>query len=65
MRTKSQILTEANKGQPAPGAWDTTASLNERLTIEVLIDIRDILQTRLISIDNTILKCLFPKGGDQ
>ena len=41
MRTKDEILNEARKGHPAPSSWDSTASLNERLTIEALLDIRD------------------------
>jgi len=41
MRTKEQILDQAVRAKPAPGSWDCVASLHERLTIEVLIDIRD------------------------
>ena len=43
MRTKEEILNESLKLKSKTPDWDTTASLHERLTIEVLIDIRDIL----------------------
>jgi len=61
MRTKAQILDDAVRAKPAPGSWDCVASLHERLTIEVLIDLRDVIQQRLISIDNTLLKYIIPK----
>jgi len=50
MRTKDEILSESLSKTNKVPAWDATASLHERLTIEVLLDIRDIL-TRWASKD--------------
>jgi len=43
MRAKQLILEEIHRKANKTTDWDTTASLHERITIEVLIDIRDIL----------------------
>lgn len=45
MRQKQDILEELHRNKAKAPAWDTTASLHERITIEVLIDIRDALIT--------------------
>ena len=50
MRTKEEILKDSNDHLRKAPNWDGTASLHERLTIEVLIDIRDILQYHLLRI---------------
>jgi len=50
MRTKNEILNESFSQTSKVPTWDATASLHERLTIEVLIDIRDILQYHLLRI---------------
>ena len=49
MRDKEQILGESRMHESKTPQWDTEASVNERLTIEVLIDIRDKL-TALINV---------------
>lgn len=41
MRSKEEILADTIKPGPESQKWDTTASTHTRLTIEVLIDIRD------------------------
>lgn len=61
MRTKQEIIADLKKHANKAPDWDTTASLHERITIELLVDIRDVLQTRLISLDNTILRYVIPK----
>ena len=43
MRTKKEILSESKKHELKTPIWDSEASVNERLTIEVLVDIRDFL----------------------
>ena len=48
MRTKHEILGDSLASKPKTPHWDTTASLHERLTIEVLIDIRDKLDMLVI-----------------
>lgn len=45
MRTKEEILNDSLNQQSKLPQWDGTASLHERLTIEVLIDIRDQLNS--------------------
>ena len=61
MRTKDNILKELGKNRQ-PGAYGgIPQDTRDYILIEVLIDIRDILDERLSSIDNTLLKCLFPK----
>jgi len=50
MRTKKEILKDATDVISKVPAWDTTASLHERLTIEVLIDIRDGIELRACQI---------------
>ena len=47
MRDKQAILNDSLKLESEIPKWDSSASMHERLTIEVLIDIRDILQTFL------------------
>lgn len=47
MRTKDEILKESKDRSGGLPQYDITASLHERLQIEVLIDIRDILYDRL------------------
>jgi len=44
MRDKGEILSESLAKTHKVPDWDSTASLHERLIIEVLIDIRDILK---------------------
>jgi len=41
MRDKHEILKESHDQAPKAHDWDSTAILHERLTIEVLCDIRD------------------------
>lgn len=41
MRARQEILAEALDNKAKTPDWDTTASLHERLTLEVLVDIRD------------------------
>lgn len=41
MRTKGEILSESPRPRGDKPGWDSTASIHERLTIEVLIDTRD------------------------
>ena len=43
MRTKDEIIKESKNQAGNVPSFDATASLHERLTIEVLIDIRDAL----------------------
>ena len=43
MRIKDEILKEMLINKEKAPKWDSTASLHERLTLEVLIDIRDTL----------------------
>lgn len=50
MRTKEQILKDSLARTVKVPNWDLTASLHKRLTIEVLIDIRDMLNNRLLEI---------------
>lgn len=55
MRTKKQILDESIKTQARAPHWDCAAVLHEQLTIEVLIDIRDQLNSLysiLCSVEN-------------
>jgi len=47
MRSKEQILNDTVKVERGPIPWDSTASIHERLTIEVLIDIRDELSATI------------------
>ena len=47
MRKKEQILKDSKRVMNKGTGWDDTASTHERLTIEVLIDIRDILIKQL------------------
>lgn len=54
MRTKDEILDHTIKPGPGSQKWDTTASTHERLTIEVLIDIRDQLTELNQTIDSKI-----------
>ena len=44
MRTKKEILQESRDNDKHTPQWDSMATLHERQTIEVLCDIRDILQ---------------------
>lgn len=44
MRKKQEIILELDSHRGKTPDWDTTASLHERTQIEVLIDIRDILE---------------------
>jgi len=43
MRDKQDILKESLDSTHKIPVWDLTARLHERLTVEVLIDIRDVL----------------------
>ena len=47
MRTKDEILKESKDQAGNVPSFDATASLHERLTIEVWIDIRDVLYSSL------------------
>ena len=51
MRSKEEIIKESPRSKGNTPDWDSTASINERLTIEVLIDIRD----ELTSIKNIFI----------
>lgn len=44
MRAKGEIISDIKEHAHKAPDWDTTASLHERIQIEVLIDIRDILE---------------------
>ncbi len=55
MRTKEQILNDSQAKCSEVPQWDTIASLHEQLTIEVLIDIRDILDDLSQSIGSNII----------
>ncbi len=52
MRVKDAIINDLKKHANKSPDWDTTASLHERIQIEVLIDIRDIIDFRLTEIDD-------------
>lgn len=55
MRTKEQILKDSLEARTDEPQWDCTASRHEHLTIEVLIDIRDQLNSLyaiLCSVEN-------------
>lgn len=54
MRTKAEILKESFTQTEKVFRGEITASSHDRLTIEVLIDIRDILNQRLMQIDRGI-----------
>lgn len=54
MRTKEDILSESQNWVSKTPVWDTEAAINERLTIEVLIDIRDILDALLKDIGTNL-----------
>ncbi|MBA7495641.1 hypothetical protein ES702_06230 [subsurface metagenome] len=41
MRTRAEILGDALETRAKTPDWDVTAAIHERLTIEVLVDIRD------------------------
>lgn len=56
MRSKDEILKDSTKAMGNTPAWDNTASLHERLTIEVLIDIRDILVTDVKDAMNALIE---------
>lgn len=45
MRSKDVILQHSLEFQPKTPQWDCTPSLHEHLTIEVLIDIRDLISS--------------------
>ena len=61
MRTKDEIQLDSTViMSKIPGSGKAMVE-HEHLFLEVWIDIRDILQERLISLDNTILKRLIPK----
>ena len=61
MREKQQILEDANR-DITNERYKADAPLWLQLRqIELLIDIRDTLQERLISLDNTLLKYIIPK----
>lgn len=65
MREKEEILNEAMKASPGPGSYDRIGTIHERLTIEVLIDIRDILSVDLEA-RKALKKALgIIKGGDH
>jgi len=61
MRTKDEILKEAENCLLKKQCNNTKLIGLRYLEVEALIDIRDVIEERLASIDNTILKCLFPK----
>lgn len=63
MRSKDDIMLESlvimNK---VPGDGKAMV-MHEHLFLEAWLDIRDILENRLKSLDNTILKYVIPKEG--
>lgn len=61
MRTKEQILKESLDWKSKTPDWDVTASLHERLTIEVLVDIRDQLSA-LTTILGSVEKIAYRAG---
>lgn len=61
MRSKQQILSDSLDTKVKTPQWDVTASIHERLTIEVLVDIRDQL-TALITILGSIEKITYRSG---
>lgn len=61
MRTKEQILKDSTDRLDQVPEWDGTSSLHERLTIEVLIDIRDELSA-LITILGSVEKIAYRAG---
>lgn len=61
MRSKDQILSDSLDCKPKTPDWDVTASIHERLTIEVMIDIRDQL-TALIVILGSVEKIAYRSG---
>ncbi|MBA7495812.1 hypothetical protein ES702_06403 [subsurface metagenome] len=50
MRSKDEILNDTVKVERGPIPWDSTASIHERLTIEILVDIRDMLHKDIAQI---------------
>lgn len=53
MRTKDLILKVSEKAMESTPPWLNATSVHERLTLEVLIDIRDIIFKRL-NLDDSI-----------
>jgi len=53
MRAKNKILKESLDATGRVPQWDSTASLHEHLTIEVLTDIRDLLARYLDKFSTT------------
>lgn len=51
MRKKAQILKDTTDTLRMGISHDATRAAHERLTIEILIDIRDVLNERLLEID--------------
>lgn len=41
MRSRQEILSDTLEQRTKTPSWDTTASLHERLMIEVFVDVRD------------------------
>ncbi|GAI53433.1 unnamed protein product [marine sediment metagenome] len=61
MRTKEEILDSTREDIRGWSGRDTPSVWMEYRKLEILIDIRDILEDRLKSLDNTILKYIIPK----
>jgi len=61
VRTKQEILEATHRNAlKASGAKDISL-IHSLHMLEIVIDIRDTIEARLKSLDNTILKCFFPK----
>ena len=61
MRAKIQFLNDSKYIMDNLPRDSEFMLRHEALTLEVLVDIRDLLEQRLASLDNTILKYIIPK----